>query len=114
MMVENEIKGAENRVVVITGGSSGIGRAMAETFAQHGDQVVIIGRHEDTLRVAAEAIGSNCSWQQADVSQNKQVTGAVNAIVPTSVFAGKKTKTVWVRELHYLYVVMHIVQYKEE
>ncbi len=84
MMVENEIKGSENRVVVITGGSSGIGRAMAETFAQHGDQVVIIGRHEDTLRVAAEAIGSNCSWQQADVSQNKQVTGAINVIVSHS------------------------------
>lgn len=69
------------RVVVITGGSSGIGRAMAETFAQHDDQVVILGRHEDKLQAAAQAIGSNCSWQRADVSQREQVEVAVNAIV---------------------------------
>ena len=71
----------KNRVVVITGGSSGIGCAMAEAFARHGDQVVITGRHENTLRTAAEAIGANCSWQPADVSQRDQVVAAVNAIV---------------------------------
>lgn len=70
-----------NRVVVITGGSNGIGRAMAETFARIGDQVVIIGRHENTLRAAAEAIGSNCSWQRADICQRDQVEVAVYAIV---------------------------------
>ncbi len=70
-----------NRVVAITGGSSGIGRAMAETFARNDAQVVIIGRREDALRAAAEAIGSNCSWQRADISQRDQVAAAVNAIV---------------------------------
>ena len=39
---------------------------MAETFARSGDQVVIIGRHEDTLRGIAEAVGLNCTWQPAD------------------------------------------------
>src|SRR5262245_13269026 len=80
MNTENETKGSGNRVVLITGGSKGIGWAMAQTFAQHGDHVVIIGRHEDSLRVAAEALGSSCSWQQADVSQSNEVTAAVNAI----------------------------------
>jgi 3-oxoacyl-[acyl-carrier protein] reductase len=69
------------RVVVITGGSSGIGRAMAEAFAQHGDQVVIIGRREDALRAAAQAIGAQCTWQRADISQRAQVAAAVDAIV---------------------------------
>lgn len=69
------------RVVVITGGSSGIGRAMAETFARDNSQVVIIGRHEDKLQAAAQVIGANCTWQRADVSQANQVAEAVNAIV---------------------------------
>jgi 3-oxoacyl-[acyl-carrier protein] reductase len=81
MTVENDIKSSGDRVVVITGGGTGIGRTMAETFARYGDQVVISGRHEDTLLGTAEAIGSNCSWQQADVSRSAQVTAAVNAIV---------------------------------
>ncbi len=69
------------RVIVVTGGSSGIGRAMAEAFALNDEQVVIIGRREDALRDATQTIGSNCSWQRADVSQSEQVTAAVAAIV---------------------------------
>src|SRR5204863_2282235 len=84
MTAENKIESSANRVVLITGGGTGIGRAMAETFARHGDQVVIIGRHADTLRGTADAIGANCSWQTADVSQSNQVTAAVNAIVARS------------------------------
>ncbi len=68
-----------NRVIVITGGSSGIGKAIAAVFAQNGDHAVIIGWREDTLRVAAAEIGSNCDWQSADVSQRQQVEGAMRA-----------------------------------
>jgi len=70
-----------NRVVVITGGSSGIGRAMTEAFVQNDAHVVIIGRREDALRATAQAIGAQCSWQRADVGQREQVAVAVQAIV---------------------------------
>jgi len=70
-----------NRVVVITGGSSGIGRAMAEAFVRNNDQVVIIGRREDALRATAQAIGAQCSWQRADIGQREQVAAAVDAVV---------------------------------
>jgi 3-oxoacyl-[acyl-carrier protein] reductase len=69
------------RVVVITGGGSGIGLAMASAFANQGDRVVIIGRNEDKLKAAAGSIGANCSWQRADVGQREQVEAAVGAIV---------------------------------
>jgi len=77
-MVEKENK---PRAVVITGGGTGIGRAMAETFVKNGDQVVIIGRREEVLRATAQAIGPNCTWQRADVSVLEQVVAAVGAVV---------------------------------
>ncbi len=69
------------RIVVVTGGSSGIGRAIAEAFVQNGSQVVIIGRREDALQATTQALGANCHWQRADVSQYDQVNVAVQAIV---------------------------------
>ncbi len=69
------------RIVVVTGGSSGIGRAIAEAFVRNGDEVVIIGRGEDSVVAAAQAIGDHCTWQRADVSQRDQVAAAVDAIV---------------------------------
>jgi 3-oxoacyl-[acyl-carrier protein] reductase len=77
-MQETEKK---QRVGVVTGGSSGIGRAIATAFAHQGDQVIITARHAEELRAAAEAIGVNCGWQRADVSQSEQVAATVEAIV---------------------------------
>jgi 3-oxoacyl-[acyl-carrier protein] reductase len=70
-----------NRVVLITGGGSGIGKAMAAAFIQNGDRAVILGRREETLRAAAAELGEDCAWQRADVSQREQVVAAVQAIV---------------------------------
>ncbi len=72
---------SQERVVVITGGSTGIGRAMAEVFVKNQSQVVIIGRREETLQSKVSAMGSSCTWQRADVSQREQVEAAITAIV---------------------------------
>lgn len=66
---------------MVTGGGSGIGRAIAETFIRDGSQVVIIGRREDVLQATAQALGASCHWQRADVSQYDQVNAVVQAVV---------------------------------
>ena len=70
-----------NRVIVITGASRGIGKAMAKAFVRNGDLVTIIGRREEALREVAQILGANCSWQRADVSKREEVVAAINAVV---------------------------------
>jgi NAD(P)-dependent dehydrogenase (short-subunit alcohol dehydrogenase family) len=47
----------DNKVAVITGGSSGIGLATARLFKQEGAKVAIIGRDDKALRAAADSLG---------------------------------------------------------
>ncbi len=74
---------AENRVVVIAGGSSGIGRALAQAFVRNEDRVVILGRQEARLQAVAAEVGPNCTWLKADIGRREDVEKAVDAIVKT-------------------------------
>ena len=47
----------KGRVALVTGGGTGIGRAIAEAFAFAGAKLVLTGRREDPLRRAVEEIG---------------------------------------------------------
>ncbi|SCK16693.1 SDR family NAD(P)-dependent oxidoreductase [Streptomyces sp. WMMB 322] len=47
------------RVVVVSGGGTGIGRAVARRFAADGDRVLLVGRREAVLREAAEALAAD-------------------------------------------------------
>jgi 3-oxoacyl-[acyl-carrier protein] reductase len=55
----------DNAKVLVTGGSEGIGRGIATALVAKGADVTITGRHEETLRRAAEEIGAD--WIAGDV-----------------------------------------------
>ena len=48
---------------LITGGSKGIGKAIAKTFAEAGAKVMITSRKADVCESAAEEIGHGCVWE---------------------------------------------------
>ena len=55
------------RVALVTGGSKGLGKAMARGFAEAGADVVISSRHEDELRAAADEIREGTGVRVAHV-----------------------------------------------
>jgi len=58
-----------NKVVVITGGNSGMGLAAAQEFSRRGAKVVISGRDEKTLAAAVASIGGDVLGVRADVAR---------------------------------------------
>jgi NAD(P)-dependent dehydrogenase (short-subunit alcohol dehydrogenase family) len=69
----------ENRVVLITGGSTGIGAAAANLFARAGAKVFVTGRHEKTLRESA-AQHANISYIVSDVSKPSDAARAIDEV----------------------------------
>jgi len=63
----------ENKVVVVTGGSDGIGLATAKLFAIEGAHVYITGRRQELLAEAVQAIGYGAVGVQGDVSNAADV-----------------------------------------
>ncbi len=62
------MQGIENKVVVITGASSGIGEAAAKLLAANGAKVVLSARRAERLQKLSAEIGKNAIFLQSDVS----------------------------------------------
>ena len=74
----------KDKVAVVTGGSRGIGRAVALTLARQGANIAICGRTAETLDATAEEIraeGAQCWTYRADVSEDGTVEKLVADVV---------------------------------
>lgn len=70
-----------DRVVLVTGGGSGIGRATALAFGKEGATVVVAGRTEETLAETVELAGGGASLVVADVTDEADAARMVDTVV---------------------------------
>jgi NAD(P)-dependent dehydrogenase (short-subunit alcohol dehydrogenase family) len=56
----------EGRTAIVTGGSRGIGYAIAEEFVRQGARVIVTARGEQALMEAAARLGANCIGKRCD------------------------------------------------
>lgn len=76
----SDLKG---KTVIVTGGSKGIGKAIALTFAELEANVVIVGREKAALEAAVTELKghhSKCMYIQADLRETQQIQAMVDEV----------------------------------
>lgn len=80
----DELFSVEGQVTLVSGGSRGIGRALAQGFAARGARVILTGRDEQTLNRTAEEISppeNKVSPIVCDVSGREDIDRLVEAVM---------------------------------
>jgi NAD(P)-dependent dehydrogenase (short-subunit alcohol dehydrogenase family) len=67
----------KNKVAIITGGTSGIGRACAIRFVEEGAHVVVAGRRRETGTALAASLGPRSMFVAADVTRQQDIRALV-------------------------------------
>ena len=72
------------KVALVTGGATGIGKEIARTLGQHGARICIASRKRENLEAACEELraeGLDCIWSVCDVREPDQVERVVAAVL---------------------------------
>jgi NADP-dependent 3-hydroxy acid dehydrogenase YdfG len=70
-----------NKVVLITGASSGIGEAAARELAAAGARLMLGARRADRLEALAGTLGENVGWARLDVTERESFAAFVDAAI---------------------------------
>jgi NAD(P)-dependent dehydrogenase (short-subunit alcohol dehydrogenase family) len=70
----------DGKIVVITGGSSGIGLAAAQQFEAEGARVIVAGRDARTLEAAAKLLGEQALTVKADVTKTSDLDNLFDTV----------------------------------
>lgn len=71
----------QGKAFIVTGGASGLGRAVVEAVVAAGGRAVILDVNAETGHAAAQTLGSTVRFAQADVTSEEQVKAAVDLAV---------------------------------
>lgn len=70
----------QDQVIIVTGGTAGIGQAIVERFSKEGAKVVFFGRNVERGEQIARG-NANCEFYQVDVSNTEQTSNAVKDVI---------------------------------
>lgn len=70
----------DGKVIIITGGSSGMGAAMAKDFAMRGAKVAIFDLNEEKGQQLAAEAGQNVTYYKIDVTSKAEIKKGVSAV----------------------------------
>ena len=70
----------DNKVVVVTGGTSGIGLATARAFSAEGASVFITGRRQDALDAAVKGVGGRVTGVRGDMANLADIDRLYDAV----------------------------------
>lgn len=100
----------KNKIALITGGTSGIGKATAIDFSEKGATVIITGRYQKTVEETVKELGTNCRGIVSDASKMqdllslgakvKELTDVID-ILFTNAGYGKFAPIEMVNEAHF-------------
>jgi len=75
------MKQLENKVAIITGGASGIGKAIVKLFVKEGAKVIVADLNEEIGKKTVEELGSNALFVKADTSSPEDNKKLVDAAI---------------------------------
>ena len=71
----------EGKVIVVVGGSTGLGLSASRAFAKSGAKVVVVGRNPENVRLAETELGDVCAGLSADACSPSTASAAIDLAV---------------------------------
>jgi 3-oxoacyl-[acyl-carrier protein] reductase len=71
----------EDKIILVTAASKGLGYSVAKALIQEGAQVIICSRSEESLKKATDSLGDNSQYLVADLSKSKDIDRLINQVM---------------------------------